>query len=341
MELIYYIIALVIGLVLLVWSADRFIDGASRSAIYFNMPSILVGVVIVGFGTSAPELLVSLLAGIDEKSNLALGNAIGSNIANIALILGATAIIHPIIVHKRILKNEYVQLFVINLIISSFIIFEQGISRLSAIIMFTILFLTMTYTILRSLRYHKKQQALNKDAVDNEIVNLKKEDIKIGLALFWLLVGITILVLSSKILVWGAVGVAQTFNVSEVIIGLTIVAIGTSLPELASSIVAAKKGEQDIAIGNVIGSNIFNLTAVTGIATIVTPIENIDKVIIYRDISLMIFLTVTLFVFAYPQAKFNSEKGFISRFKGGVWLLIYVLYTLYLIYEIIQNGNLK
>lgn len=335
-----FIGAVIVGLILLMWSADKFVDGSAAVATRMGMSRLLVGMVIVGFGTSAPEMVVSALAAMQGMPGIALGNAYGSNIANIALILALTVLIAPINIDKSVTKREIPTLLFVTFIAMA-LLWDSVLSRLDAIIML-ILFAGFMYTSIRKSIIEKKRldelretlertgecldcpegiEALDDKENDDDLMPMKK-------AIFWLLAGLTLLILSSRLLVWGAVGIASAFGVSEVIIGLTIVAIGTSLPELASAIAATRKNEHDLVIGNILGSNFFNALAVVGIAGVIHPLD-FDPIIVYRDIALSVFLTVLLYVFCLRVGK--QEVGVLSRLEGLILLLIYVLYTGYLV----------
>lgn len=313
------LLAIVFGLMLLVWSADRFVDGASSTARHFGMPPLLIGMVVVGFGTSAPEMVVSALAASQGNPGIALGNAYGSNITNIALILGVTALISPIAVHSQVLRKELPILMAVT-VLAGWQIWDGTLTRLDAIVLVAVFAGLMGWTIRQSLR----QPA---DALATEMAQeLSAEPMPLKRALMWLGVGLVLLIISSRILVWGAVSIAQGLGVSDLIIGLTIVAVGTSLPEFASSIIAARKGEHDIAIGNIIGSNLFNTLAVVGIAGLIGPLS-VGPEVFSRDIMVMAGLTLLLFVFGYGF----RGPGRINRFEGGALLAAYIAYTGYLI----------
>ncbi|MDZ7596825.1 MAG: calcium/sodium antiporter [Desulfobacterales bacterium] len=312
-------LAIAFGLALLVWSADRFVEGAAATARHFGMPPLLIGMVIVGFGTSAPEMVVSALAASQGNPGIALGNAYGSNITNIALILGITALISPIAVHSQVLRKELPILTVITAL-AAWQLWDGEISRIEAIVLLGVFVGLMVWTIWQGM--HKKA-----DAFGNEMEKeLAVDAIPIRRAIFWLVVGLVLLIVSSRILVWGAVEIAHGFGVSDLIIGLTIVAVGTSLPELASSVIAARKGEHDIALGNILGSNLFNTLAVVGIAGTIHPMA-VGPEVFSRDILVMAVLTVSLFVFGYGF----RGPGRINRFEGGALLACYVGYSAYLI----------
>ncbi len=320
--MILYVLSIVLGLVALVWSADKFVDGASGVAKYHGMPPLLIGMVIIGFGTSAPELVVSALASYQGNSGIALGNAYGSNITNIALILGATAILMPISVNSQVLKKELPILTIITFI-SVGLIYDLTLSRLDAVILLVIFLLIMVWTFRTGMKNGKDAFA---KGMDIELEEVKKRPIK-ELYLY-LVIGLILLIISSRLLVYGAVGIATALGVSDIVIGLTVVAIGTSLPEFASSIIAARKGEPDIALGNVLGSNLFNTLAVVGLAGVIHPLS-IEKEIIFRDVLVMLLVTIFLFIFCYGF----KGKGRINRIEGGALLISYVGYVGYLIFS--------
>jgi len=318
------ILVLISGLVLLVWSADRFVEGSASVARYFGMPPLLIGMVIVGFGTSAPEMVVSTLAAVEDSPGIALGNAYGSNIANIALILGVTALINPIMVNSTVLRKELPILTLVT-VLSVILIADLKLARLDAILLLLVFACLMAWTIYQGL----KQQT---DSLAKEVeTETAEKAMPIKRAVFWLVAGLVLLIVSSRILVWGAVEIAQIFHVSDMIIGLTIVAVGTSLPELASSIIAIRRGEHDIALGNVLGSNLFNTLAVVGIAGTIHPFA-VEPETLSRDMVVMGALTVSLFLIGYG---FGGRQGRINRFEGIVLLLAYAGYTACLISKVI------
>jgi len=315
-------IALICGLILLVWSADRFITGAAATARYAGMPPLLIGMVVIGFGTSAPEMVVSAISAVEGNPGLALGNAYGSNIANIALILGLTALISPITVKSTVLRKELPVLFGVTLL-GAGLLFDLYLSRFDAWILLFVFVVIMSWSIWLGL---KQRQDTLANSVDDLLI---EHPMTLKAALIWLVVGMTLLVVSSRILVWGAVEIARGFGVSDLIIGLTVVAIGTSLPELASSLAAIRKGEHELAIGNVIGSNLFNTLAVVGIAGIISPLA-IDREVLYRDCLLMGLLTLALFL---VRTGSDGQKQ-ISRMEGLLLLTIYIGYSAYLISKV-------
>jgi cation:H+ antiporter len=312
-------VAVVFGLALLVWSANMFVDGSAATARYFGMPPLLIGMVVVGFGTSAPEMVVSAMAASQGNPGIALGNAYGSNITNIALILGLTALISPIAVHSQVLRKELPILTAITGL-AAWQLRDGVITRLDALVLLGVFGGLMAWTILQGIR--KKTDALAGE-MEQE---LELRAMPPRRAIFRLVIGLALLIVSSRILVWGAVDIAHGLGVSDLIIGLTIVAVGTSLPELASSIIAARKREHDIALGNVLGSNLFNTLAVVGIAGTIRPMP-VGPEVFSRDIMVMTALTVSLFIIGYGFRK----PGRINRFEGVALLVCYVGYTAYLI----------
>ncbi len=312
------IVMIVLGLALLVWSADRFVEGAASVARHLGMPPLLIGMVIVGFGTSAPEMTVSALAAMQGNPGLALGNGYGSNIANIAMILGITAIISPITVHSQIIKKELPILTAVTLF-ALFQIYDGELSRIDAIGLLAVFFLIMGWSIYQGIQNRSDSLGQEFDA------ELEKHPMSFKKGIIWVVVGLILLIVSSRMLVWGAVNIAHSLGVSDLIIGLTIVAVGTSLPELASSIIAARKGEDDIALGNVIGSNLFNTTTVIGIAGAIQPMS-IPSEILIRDWPVMALLTLAIFILGYSR----DGKGSINRIEGGVLLSVFLAYTSFL-----------
>jgi cation:H+ antiporter len=312
-------LAVAFGLALLVWSADRFVEGSASFARHFGMPPLLIGMVIVGFGTSAPEMVVSALAASQGNPGIALGNAYGSNIANIALILGLTALISPLAVHSQVLRKELPILTAVTAL-TAYQLWDGELTRIDSLVLLGVFGGLMAWTIWQGLR--KKSDALGSE-IERE---LELHTMPIGRAIFWLVIGLVLLIASSRILVWGAVDLAHGFGVSDLIIGLTIVAVGTSLPELASSVMAVRKGEHDIALGNVLGSNLFNTLAVVGIAGTIRPMT-VAREVFSRDILVMAVLTLTLFAIGYGF----RGPGRINRFEGAALLTGYMGYTAYLV----------
>jgi cation:H+ antiporter len=306
------------GLALLLWSADRFVEGAASTAKHLGVSSLVIGMVIVGFGTSAPEMVVSILGSMEGSPGIALGNAYGSNITNIALILGLTALLRPITVHSGVLRKELPILSLVSLL-AVYQLWDGVVSRLDAIVLLVVFAFLLVWTMLQG----KKTPG---DPLGQEIESeLKEHGMPLRTAIIWSIVGLLLLIVSSRFLVYGAVEIAKHFGISDLLIGLTVVAAGTSLPELAASIIAARKGEHEIALGNILGSNLFNTLAVVGLAGVVKPLAA-EPAILSRDISVMVALTLSLFVFGYG---FRST-GRINRIEGFLLLGAYVGYTVYL-----------
>lgn len=310
--MLYPTLAIITGLVLLVWSADRFVIGAAATARNFGMSPMLIGLTIVSFGTSAPEILVSYMASINDAGELAVGNALGSNIANIALVLGITAIIAPLPVKSGVLRKELPLLLAVT-VFAGMLLLDLQLTLGDSVILLSMLALSL-YLFQRFQRNASPEESANEEE--------ELPELKTGNAVFWLILGLVILAGSSRLLVWGATEVALALGVSELIIGLTIVAIGTSLPELAASVASALKGHHDLAIGNVVGSNIFNLVAVMAVPGFIAPLA-IDSIVLIRDYSVMLGLTVALIAFGLIQ-----KPPKINRYEG---ILLTALYAGYLV----------
>lgn len=319
------IVAVIVGLAVLVWSADKFVDGAVGVAEFCGMSTLLIGMVVVGFGTSAPELTVSAISASQGNPELALGNAYGSNIANIALILGATALISPILMQRSVLRGDLPILLAVS-VLSIILVWDGNVARWNGILLLAVFAAAMAYSIRRELRKAKLEKS---ESLSGNADSAEPKKVSLGKSVFWLLLGLVLLVVSSRALVWGAVEIARTLGVSDLLIGLTIVAIGTSLPELASSIAAARRGENDLALGNIIGSNLFNTLAVVGLAATISPMQEIEEAVTYRDMPLMIALTVALIVLGYRR----KGDGRLNRIAGAILLAVYVGYLALLIFQ--------
>lgn len=319
--------AIVVGLVLLVWSADRFVEGAAATAAHLGMSSLLIGMVVIGFGTSAPELAVSAIAASDGNPGLALGNAYGSNITNIALIVGLVALISPIKVHSQILHKELPLLLGLSLL-AGWQLLDGELSRTDGWVLLAVFAGVMGWSIVQG--YRGKDDPLI-SATESE---LAAHPMPLRRALLWLAAGLVLLLVSSRILVWGAVTIAQALGVSDLIIGLTIVAIGTSLPELAAGLAAVRKNEHDLILGNILGSGIFNTLAVVGIAATIAPLS-VEAVVLHRDWLLMTVLTVALFAMGFGLL---GGRRIINRPAGAALLLTYVAYTGYLASTVVRQA---
>ena len=311
LEIILYLVG---GLIMLFIGAEGLIRGSSNLAIKIGITPLVVGLTVVAFGTSTPELVVSLKAALLGNSSISLGNVVGSNIANIALILGVAALIKPLDVHAKVIMREIpimigISLLLLLLLLDGELGFIDGLVFVSGII---------TYTFVNVWMARKEKSP--------EVVKEFKEGLKsklgIPVSIVLMIAGLGLLILGANLFVQSAVAIAKMFNVSDAIIGLTIVAIGTSLPELITSIVAAYKKESDIAIGNVVGSNIFNILGILGITALIIPISSAG--ISYIDLGVMLFTAIILFPL--------SRSGFsISRMEGALLLVGYAGYIYYLI----------
>ena len=311
MEIAIAVALVLAGFFLLMWSADILVDNASHLASNLGISTFLVGIVIVGFGTSAPELFVSAMAALENKGNLALGNALGSNITNIGLVLGSAALIRSLTVQRSTAVKDIP--IVIAISILAIILVADG---LLSFIDGLILLGTLAAYLIWSVFAAKTGAKLN---TENTPAASSGSNAKFAA---FTIISIVILMAASKMLVTGAVTIAEYFGVGELVIGLTIVAIGTSLPELAAAIAAARKGVHDMIIGNIIGSNIFNTLGVLGITGMLRA-TNIDTSALWRDFPVMLAFTVLMMVFAIT-------KGSFSRKEGGIMLTGYLAYLAYL-----------
>jgi len=301
-----FLAAVIAGLALIIWSADKFIEAAAALANLFGVSIMIIGITIVGFGTSAPEIVVSIIAVLNDTPDIAIGNALGSNIANIGLILGITAILMPVPVVSRLFKTEY-PLLILATAAMAWSLYDLSLNVVDGFLLLGLLILSLFHLI----RVHRRNPAAyaREEHENEELVH----DMKLPVAIGWLLLGLVVLVGSSKLLVWGASGIAVALGVSELIIGLTVVALGTSLPELAASIVSLKKGKPDLAIGNIIGSNLFNSLAVVGLPALLTSFS-IDPSARTRDVPVVIALTLLLLLMSrFPGA----EPRHLTRTKNG------------------------
>jgi cation:H+ antiporter len=301
MTLTIALLELAAGFVLLIWAADRLVSGASALARNFGVSTLVVGLTIVGFGTSAPEMLVSAMASLRGNPSLAIGNAIGSNIANVGLILGLTALIYPLRVERITLKREFPVLGVIMLVTLA-LMWNLSFSRVDGLILIGGLALLIGGMIALGLTRG------NNDPVTSSLAEEVPQNMPTRTAIMWTALGLVLLPLSAHILVNGAVGLATIVGVSEAVIGLTIVALGTSLPELAAAAASAFRKEDDLAIGNILGSNMFNLLGVLGIAAVIHPMQ-IEAVLLHRDVLVMFSITLLLFVLIWRR----QGPGLIGR----------------------------
>lgn len=321
MSLTISLLQLAAGFVLLIWAADRLVTGASALARNWGVSTLVVGLTIVGFGTSAPEMLVSAMASLRGNPSLAIGNAIGSNIANVGLILGLTAMIYPLRVERITLKREFPVLGVIMLL-TLILMLNLQFSRIDGIILLLGLLVVVGGMVAMGLaRGHT-------DPIASSLAEEVPQDMPTRTAVIWTLLGLVLLPLSAHILVTGAVGLALILGVSDAVVGLTIVALGTSLPELAAAAASAFKREDDLAIGNILGSNMFNLLGVLGIAAVIHPMS-IEAILMHRDLVVMFAITVLLFALAWRR----QGSGLISRATAVVLFISYVVYQTAVIHQ--------
>ena len=305
---------LIVGLILLVWSAERFVSGAAVTATNLGVSKIVIGLTIVSIGTSAPEILVAISASLEAAPKLAIGNAIGSNIANIGLVLGVTAIAAPLPFSHEIVKNELRWLIGATLL-GLFCLANLFLGSLDGLLLLAGLGLIL-YLMFAKQRLNPQLHGV----VNNELDQIPAMSKHKGV--LWLIFGLLLLLLSAEVVTQEAIKIAQLLGIDELIIGLTIVAIGTSLPELAASVSAAVKGHSDIAIGNIVGSNILNVLAVLSVPALMHPI-GIDSVVLWRDYGVMTTLTLVLIVFALCRES-------ISRLEGALMLTIWLGYNVIL-----------
>ena len=318
LENIGYMVA---GLALLIWGADRFVHGAAATARNLGIAPLLIGLTVVAFATSAPEVLVSVVAAFRGEPGLAIGNAIGSNVVNIGLVLGLTAIIRPIKLESATLRREMPALLAVTLLTVSLFL-DARLTHIDGYVMLTGLVIVMIW-----LARLGSRSAAN-DPIKKDFEAEIPDDVSMKVAIIWVVVGLGLLLLGADWLVTGAIGVAQSLGVSEVVIGVTIVAFGTSLPELAVSLISVLKGEYGLAIGNIVGSNIFNLLAVIGVAATIEPMA-LHPSVLSLHIFVMVAFTLVLFAMTYDY----DGKARLSRLEGAALLAAYIAYASYVVMQ--------
>ncbi|MDP2572960.1 calcium/sodium antiporter [Vibrio penaeicida] len=312
---------LVVGLTLLVWSADKLVLGAAALARNFGISPLVIGMTILAMGSSAPEMMVSATAALDGKTDTAVGNVLGSNIANIALILGITALIKPLSISSVVVRRE-LPLMIVVTVVAGALMFDNFLGFYEGILLF-VLFAAF---ILAMLRISQKEKQ-NGDAFVEDQESEIPEGMPNSKAVMWAVIGLILLPLSADILVDNAVIIAKYFGMSDLVIGLTIIAIGTSLPELAASLAGVMKGEDDMAVGNIIGSNVFNILAVMGIPGILNP-SILNEHAMGRDFWVMLAVSLLLVVMALGKSRS------VNRIEGGILLTIFAVYQGYLFYNV-------
>lgn len=321
LPLIYAFGAVLVGFIGLVWSADRFVDGSAAIARSLGMPPLIIGLTIVSLGTSAPEILVSINAALTGAGDLAIGNALGSNLANIGLVLGITTLVATLPIQRHILTQELPILLLVTVLAGVVLAnyrldFIEGLVLVGAII-----------PVIWLIIYFKRKSMSPVEVAEtvNVVEEEKTPDMARSKAILWFLVGLILLVISSRVLVWGAIELASFWGVSPLIIGLTVVAIGTSLPELAASVMSAVRGHHDIALGNIVGSNIFNILAVMSVPALVSPLT-VEPAVFTRDYMAMAGLTVLLAGMIGVAYWKNKRSAGIGKLTGTVLLLCYIGY---------------
>ncbi len=321
-NIVYTDIGLIVaGLAFLIWGADRFVHGAAASARNFGIAPLLIGLTIVAFATSAPEILVAVLAAIHGQPGLAIGNAIGSNIVNIGLVLGVTAIVRPIPLESATLRREMPALLAVSLLTVSLFL-DTRLSRPDGIVMLTGLAIVIIWFVRLGIR------SASNDPIKMDYEAEIPKDVSTKKAIFWFSVGLGALLIGAEWLVNGSVGVAQSLGVSDVVIGITIVAFGTSVPELTVSLVSALRGEYGLAIGNIVGSNIFNLLAVIGLAVTIHPAA-VSPSVLSLHVFVMVAFTLVLFAMTYDY----DGKAMLTRVEGIALLAAYIAYSGYVVVQ--------
>ena len=313
------------GLVLLIWSADKLVASAVAIAQQMNVSKLLIGLTVVSVGTSAPEILVSLVAALQGKPDIAIGNAIGSNIANVGLVLGMTAIVVPLPFALSVLKFEMPWLLLATLLVAVVLLYDYELSRIDGVILLVMLTAGMYQMFRAANKRHELPEGLEEELDELEVMSRVR-------AWVWLVLGSVLLLIAAETVVLSASYIAEWLGVPNMVVGLTIVALGTSLPELAATLTAATKGHPEIAIGNVVGSNILNILAVLPVPALLHP-YTLSTVEVWRDFGAMFAFTMLLALFAYG---IRSRK-IVTRFEGGVLLLGYVGYMVLLVVQTIEH----
>tara|TARA_X000000950_G_scaffold286020_1_gene393651 strand:+ start:11482 stop:12444 length:963 start_codon:yes stop_codon:yes gene_type:complete len=311
---------LIVGFVALIWSADKFLAGAAATAANFGVSKMLIGLTVVSIGTSAPEIVVAVMAALEGNPLLAIGNAIGSNIANIGLVLGIAAIITPLSFSQTVRKRELPWLLGATFLAVA-LMFDKYLGFTDSLI----LLLGLSYILWRLFKSQQDVE-VEDDPIEDELAELP--ELTRGRGLLWLLIGLAVLLGAAQLLVYAATTIALKLGVSSMFIGLTIVAIGTSLPELAATAGSAMKGYSDIAIGNIVGSNILNILAVLAVPGLIAG-SSLDFAALWRDAGMMLALTLMLAFFAYGI----NSRAVITRFEGSVLLMAWVGYNLLLVFQ--------
>ncbi len=324
MNLILDVTFIIVGLTLLAWSADKLVLYAVSLAKHLHISPFLIGIVIIGFGTSAPEMLVSALAALDDVGGIAIGNALGSNIANIGLVLGFAALFSPLLISKKVLKADLSVLFVITFLTIGLLL-DRHLSTLDG----TILICSLVGFLLWSAYNDKKEDKSTTSQEEDEFDLEGQPEESLLKSSLWTLISLALLLGSSKMLLDGAVGISQALGISDLMIGLTVVAIGTSMPELAASIAAAKQKQTGLIIGNILGSNAFNTLGVLGIVGLLSD-TNVDPEVLQRDFTVLFTIMILLTALAFLRGRLGKLSGtlLLSSYFGYLGFLIYNALTL-------------
>jgi cation:H+ antiporter len=317
----------IVGLILLIWGADRFVHGAGAMARNLGVAPLMIGLTIVSFATSAPEILVSIVAALRGEPDLAIGNAIGSNIANIGLVLGTVALVRPIELKSATLRREMPALLAVSLLTVALFL-DSELNRVDGFVLLTGLVIVIIWLVRLGLR------SSSTDPLQADFEAEIPKDMSMRTAIIWLVVGLTALLFGAELLVDGAIEIARFIGVSEVVIGVTLVALATSLPELAVSLVSAIRGEYGLAIGNIVGSNIFNLLAVIGVAAVIQPAV-LPPTVLSLHIFVMVAFTLVLFAMTYEY----DGRGVISRFEGFALVAAFLSYVIYVVLQNVRIGG--
>ena len=321
------ILEVIAGLVLLIWGADRFVHGAAATARNLGVTPLLIGLTVVAFATSAPEILVSIVASLRGEPGLAIGNAIGSNIVNVGLVLGCVALVRPIELRSATLRREMPALLAVSLLTVSLFL-DSYLSRVDGLVMLTGLVIVMIWLARLGMR------SAPTDPIKQDYEAEIPANVSMPRAVFWLIIGLGTLLVGAQLLVDGSIEVARFLGVSEVVIGILLVAFGTSLPELAVSLVSAMKGEYGLAIGNIVGSNIFNLLAVIGVAATISP-DALPPSVLSLHIFVMVAFTLVLYAMTYDY----DGKSELSRIEGAALLAAFIAYDTYVVLQNVRMAE--
>lgn len=312
MMLIIQIILLVVGFVFLIKGADLFVEGSSSIATLLKIPAIIIGLTIVAIGTSAPEAAVSITASLSGSNEIAVSNVIGSNIFNLLLIVGCCAVLKELKIGRTILEKDIPFLIIATVFMVAFIIIGWNIGRIEAVVLLTLLIIYLAYLVYTTRKTKESQY-------------VSKPKLGLGKSIIYIIIGLAGIILGGEFVVDSASAIAMAFGMSETLVGLTIVAMGTSLPELVTSLTALKRNENQLVIGNVIGSNIFNIVLVLGLSSLISPIAVEPSIL--TDLILLLFVTLLFFVFAKTQNKIDKKEG----------IVLLVIFIVYMIFAILRN----